>query len=274
MKLKVILFVLSILVAAGLVAASPDFQQATRFRSIFVDHDVTIGDSLDMTNGAITNVGAAGTDFGSNGSLTTAQGVTISAGGLTVSAGGATIAGTVALDASEIGATEIADISRAVPLPLRSFIECTTDAGADINFTSGADAFPDFINSATDGLGFTLSFDATGGSVDTTRVCASITVPQDYVSGGAVVVRATKGAETGTNSELITCAGSINGAALGATGTITATGTASAAYTCTPTLTSLAAGNSVALTLYITSGGTPDDQVDIASAEFRYAASQ
>lgn len=267
MKLKVILFVLSILVAAGLVAASPDFQQATRFRSIFVDHDVTIGDSLDMTNGTIANVGAAGTDFGSNGSLTLAQ-------GLTVSAGGATIAGTVALDASEIGATEIADISRAVPLPLRSFIECTTDAGADINFTSGADAFPDFINSATDGLGFTLSFDATGGSVDTTRACASITVPQDYVSGGSVVVRATKGAETGTNSELITCAGSINGAALGATGMITATGTASAAYTCTPTLTSLAAGNSVALTLYITSGGTPDDQVDIASAEFRYTASQ
>jgi hypothetical protein len=88
------------------------------------------------------------------------------------------------------------------------WLECTTDAGALINFSSGADAFPDYINSATDGLGFTLDFDATGGSPDTTSVCAQITVPADYASGGAVMVRATKSAETGANSEVINCKGS------------------------------------------------------------------
>lgn len=194
--------------------------------------------------------------------------------GINVAGGGAVIVGTVTVDTGEIGAAEVADVTRSVTLPLHSFIECSTDAGTAIGFDTTADALPDFANSSTDGLGFTLTFDATGGSPDTTRVCASITVPPDYVSGGAIVARATKGAETGANTEVLNCAGSINGAALGTAGTVTVSGTASAAYTCTPTLTSLAAGNSVAITLYITSGGTADDAVNLASVEFQYTATQ
>jgi hypothetical protein len=168
----------------------------------------------------------------------------------------------------------ITNITRTVGIDLRSLIECTTDAGADINFSSGADASPDFINSSTDGLGFTLSFDATGGSPDVERACAPIPVPADYASSGIVVVRATKGAETGANSEVINCAGSINGAALGTAGTVTTSGTTSARYQCVPTLSGLAAGDSLSLTLWITSGGTADDQVNFASVAFEYAAIQ
>jgi hypothetical protein len=204
------------------------------------------------------------------GQLTVESGgkVQVNSGGTLALASGSTLT----LASSSVITTSIADITRTVNLPLRSWIECTTDAGADINYSSGADAFPDFINSATDGLGFTLDFDATGGSVDTASVCNQLQVPSDYASGGAIIVRATKGAETGANSEVINCKGSINGAALGTGGTITTTGTTSAVYVCTPTLTNLAAQNSLGIDLYITSGGTADDTVSMQSIAFEYTA--
>lgn len=288
--LSVALVILTVLTAAfaPIEQAKDTFQRLVAKRLIVLEGGALFSSNLDMDANPIENIGAAGTDFNSSGGLTTAAGVTVTSGGLTVTAGGATvtagglavnaggatIAGTVAVDAGEIGATEIANISRAVPLPLKAFIECTTDGGADINYSSGADAFPDYVNSATNGLGFTLSFDDTGSSEDTAVICIQLTVPQDYVSGGSVVTRATKDAETGANSELITCAGSINGAALGTAGTIATSGTASAAYTCTPTLSGLAAGDSLALAVYITSGGTMDDVVNITSGEWRYTGSQ
>lgn len=181
--------------------------------------------------------------------------------------------GSPAFIAASIDSTEIANQSRSVTLGLMTWIDCTTDAGAALNFSSGADAFPDFINSATDGLGFTLTFDDTGASEDTVRICASITVPPDYASGGALIARVTKDAESAA-TEVLNCAGSINGAALGAAGTVTLTGTASAAYTCTPTLTSLAAGDSVALTAYITSATTMDDTINVHAVQFQYTAVQ
>lgn len=224
---------------------------------------VTAGSTLDMGTNIISNIGNAGTDFNTSGGLTLANGLTVSAG-------------SVSLPAGSIGIGAVADISRTVTIPLTSFVECTTDAGADINYTSGVDASPDFINSATNGLGFTLTFDATGGSPDTEYVCGNLMVPQDFSATATpvFVIRATKGAETGANSEVINCAGSINGAALGTAGTVTTSGTASAAYTCAPTLTSLAAGNALSFEFHITSGGTADDAVNFQSVEFRYSATQ
>lgn len=196
------------------------------------------------------------------------SGIATFAGGLTVSAG------SVSLPTGSIGIGAIANISRTVSIPLLSFAECTTNAGALLSFTDGTDAHPHLANSSTDGLGYTLSFDATGGSVDTDYVCTQIPVPQDYVDGGVVVVRATKGAETGANSELITCQISVNGAALTAAGTIATSGTASAAYSCPPTLTDVAAGAALGITLRITSGGTADDAVNFQAVEFRYTATE
>ena len=179
---------------------------------------------------------------------------------------------TITLPANALTAAYITNITRSVSIPLRSWLECTTDAGGVITPTDGTDAHPNLANSATNGLGFSLSFDATGGSVDTDYVCSQIPVPRDYASSGYLVFRATKGAETGANSEVLNCQGSINGAALGAAGTVTTSGTASAAYVCGPTLTALAAGDSLGLTFNITSGGTADDAVNVYSVAFEYLA--
>jgi hypothetical protein len=59
--------------------------------SLNVTGTVDFDSTLDMSNNAISNIGAAGTDFGSDGSLTTAQTITVTTGGLVVSAGGATV---------------------------------------------------------------------------------------------------------------------------------------------------------------------------------------
>lgn len=195
-------------------------------------------------------------------------GVGTFANGLTVTTG------TVALPASEIGATEIANLTRAIKVSIRSLFECTTDAGAAIAFTDAADAHPHYVNSATNGLGAVLRFDDTGGSPDTDYVCGDLMVPPDYASGGAFIVRALKDAVTGANTEILNCAGSINGAALGTGGTVTITTAASTAYTCTPTLSSLAANDSVSFEFHITSSGTVDDITDIAAIEFTYTSTQ
>jgi hypothetical protein len=227
----------------------------------------SIAGALNMNAQTISNIGNAGTDFAANGGLTLAN-------ALTVTTGGAAISGTVALDAGEIGAAEIANVSRAVNVPLLSLLECSTDAGALLAVTDGTDAHPYLANSATNGLGYVLSFDDTGATPDTDYVCGNLTVPPDYASGGAFALRVLKDAETGANTEVINCAGSINGAALGTAGTVTVTGATTQAVTCTPTLTSLAAGNSVSFEFHITSGGTVDDTVNIASIEFTYTATE
>lgn len=188
--------------------------------------------------------------------------------------GGATLGGTITLDAGEIGAGEIADVTRVVNLPLHSWIECTTDGGADLDYTSGADAFPDLIGLSTDGQGFNITFDDTGGSVDTAMICSNLLVPADYSSGGAVIAKVSKDAETGANTEVLNCAGSINAAALGAAGTTTVTTSTITSLTCTPTLSGLAAGDALGIELHITSGGTVDDAVLLHGVEFSYTATQ
>lgn len=177
--------------------------------------------------------------------------------------------------ANAVGAAEIANVTRTISIPLNGFIECETNGGAALTIgTSGADALPDIICSNTDGLGCSLQYDDTGGSPDTAEACAQFVVPSDYASGGAFIVRATKDAETGANTEVLNCQVSVNGAALEAAGTVTLSGTASASYTCTPTIAALAAGNSVGFTFFVTSGGTVDDTVDIQSVGFQYTATQ
>lgn len=189
-----------------------------------------------------------------------------------------TVNGTTTLATGEIGATEIADVTRAISFPLFSFVECTTNAATALKFTDGTDALPNFNNSSTDGLGGTIRFDDTGSSEDeTTKICNSFMVPSDYASGGTFRVRALKDGATATNSEDINCAVSVNGAALEAAGTISVSVAATGSYICTPTIAALAVNDSVSYNLTITSetgAGLMDDTVDIASVEFVYTSTQ
>lgn len=182
--------------------------------------------------------------------------------------------GALAVAAGSISAAEIANVTRYVNVPLYSFIECQTDAGAAIGFDTTADALPDFVNSATDGTGLVLRFDDTGSSEDqATEVCSQLTVPADYASGGAFQIRALKDAHTAA-TEIINCAVSVNGAALETAGTVTTTAAATTSYTCTPTIAALAANDSLSFYLSITSGTTMNDIVDLAAVAFTYVATQ
>ncbi|MCC6192050.1 MAG: hypothetical protein IT318_23725 [Anaerolineales bacterium] len=187
--------------------------------------------------------------------------------------GASTLSGAVTLPTGDVSAGEIADVVRAVNLPLFSWIDCTTNAGAAIGFDTTADALVDFEVSDTDGLGFQIQWDDTSGSLDTSYICNTVNVPADYVSGGAVVMVLGKDAQT-TNAEFINCQGSIDGAALGTVGTTAILTSTIGSYTCTPTLTSLAAGDSLGLTLQVTATTALDDIVSLYSVEFTYTATQ
>lgn len=193
--------------------------------------------------------------------------------------GNVAVAGTLAVTGAatfatgDVGAAEIADVTRTINLPLFSWIDCTTNAGAAIGFDTTADTLPDFVNSSTDGLGFQIAWDDTGGSLDVGYVCNTVAIPANYVSGGALTLVMSKDAAT-TNAEFVNCQGSIDGAALGVLGTTAVAPAAIAAYTCTPTLTGLAAGDSLGVAVYVTATTALDDIVYIHAAEFTYTATQ
>lgn len=216
---------------------------------------ITLDAALVLTGAVAINVGN---------SLATA--VTIATDG--------TGTGELVLPSESVAAGEITNLTRTENIPIFSLIECTTDAGALIGFDTTADALPDFACSATDGLGCSLTFDDTGGSVDTAKACGALVVPDDYASGGAFVFRVTKDAESAANTEVINVQISNDAAALEAAGTATVTTNTIAEYTVTPTIAGLAAGESVGFTVSITSGGTADDTVNIWSIGFEYTAVQ
>lgn len=201
------------------------------------------------------------------------DGLDITGGNLTVGSGFTVNKATGRITTASVDATSVVDTTRAVNIPLTTFIDCQTDAGAQLDFSSGADVIADFVNSATDGQGATIRFDDTSGTEDqASEICSTFTVPPDYASGGEFRIRALKDAHAGA-TEVINCGVSVDGAALGTVGTVTTTGLASTSYTCTPGGT-FAVNSSVNGYLSITSGTTMDDAVDVAGVEFVYTATQ
>lgn len=67
---------------------------------------LTLADDLDMSAQPITNVGNAGTDFSTAGGLTTASTITVTAGGLVISAGGANITGNATFSAFQLSTSQ------------------------------------------------------------------------------------------------------------------------------------------------------------------------
>ena len=166
----------------------------------------------------------------------------------------------------------VSSLDRAISIPLASFIDCQTNSGALLDFSSGNDAIAHFNNSITDGQGFTIQFDAGATPDQSSEICSQLLVPPDYVSGAVFLVRASKSASAGA-AEVITCGVSVNGGAVQAAAFATTT-VGNNLYTCTPTSTGLAAGSSVSFYLSIVSAGTMDDAVDIHAVAFRYTSQQ
>ena len=175
--------------------------------------------------------------------------------------------------ANRVTAAMIPDTFRSIQLPLKSFIECDTDAGAEINFTSGVDRFPDFSNNPTDGAGFSLRFDDTAGSEDEdTEVCTQVITPADSSVGSIDVVARTSKDASGGAVERLRCGISVNGQAQ-TFDTVDVEIMSPSFHFCqfTQNVNPFA---SVAISLDIASPGTMDDVVDLHSIAVRYVAVQ
>lgn len=175
--------------------------------------------------------------------------------------------GEVVLPADSISAGEITDITRSVNLPIAAWVPCT---GQGIWTVDGANTAP---NLTAVNTGLAITYDATGGSVDTGTICAAFLVPDDYVSGGAVVARITQGGATVTQVETWSCDLSLDGAALvGANAANLTNQTAVQTATSTPTVTYVA-GKSVALVCK-QGNGSADDAINIHGVRWTYTATE
>lgn len=225
---------------------------------------LTGGTSNITGNLAVSSAVTAGTTG------TFGTGLTVTSGGATITAGGLTVtAGTVSLPTSALTAAAITDITRTVNIPVTAFYGCTSSAYA-IPVSNANDTKPEL--TAVTNQDISLVFGTTT-QVDTDHVCASVNVPADYVSGGAVIVRASKSADTAA-TEVINCSISLNHAASLTAGTVTTSGAGAALYTCAPTMTGVVADSDIGVQLYITSGTTANDDVLVQSVAFEYLASE
>lgn len=246
---------------------------------IFVDSSVVIsaasGGSITFNDGTASNNLLAMTDAGAitiGSSLvgtTTISLVTDSTGD-----------GEVVLPGSSVSASEIADITRSITLPLGSFVDAANELPLDV---SGADSEPDF-DILNDGL--VIEFDDTSGSVDVNHISTTFVVPQAYASAGSIVMIVAQDAATGTNIEAMNI-GTLEQGTSGApdatvstfvaTNLTNSTNLQSVSFALTtggvnPTLT-LAAGTTVQLRLR-QDIASADDIVRIFSVEFQYTATE
>ena len=176
--------------------------------------------------------------------------------------------GEVVLPAESVAAAEITNLTRSIPLPLDSWVNCTTPAALD--FSSGADDDPDIIVST--GV-ISITYDDTGGSIDADEICTTFTVPADYASGGSFVARMTQDGATVTQVETFSCRISVDGAAVGAANAGNAANqTAVQSVTSTPAGT-WAAGASIAVSCK-QGNASADDAVLLHAIEAQYTATQ
>lgn len=184
----------------------------------------------------------------------------------------------VVLPTGSVGAAEILDLTRSVPLPLGAWYDCGN--AAIIAFEAGGnDALPDYVSTVAGGPPVahyrTIVWDdGTDGTIDTDEACIDLTLPPDWVSGATLACRVAKDAETGANAESIEASITIN--ATGNSSTATAvSGAAQAEYTVAMSVANggPAAGSHASIRLS-QGGGTPDDDIQVAACEFRYTATQ
>jgi hypothetical protein len=174
---------------------------------------------------------------------------------------------------------DVPNVQRSISIPLTSFVDCSTASGALLDFSSGADNAPDFVNSPESGGGFTITYDHDANPDHDFRICAQLMVPADYASGGTFQVRTTKDGDNGYFEEYLYCAANVNNSGLGYYAyTDFVYESSSTLLWCTPGM-ALTAGSSLSFYLAVSGGagccaiGT-DDNVSIHSVAFVYTATQ
>jgi hypothetical protein len=156
-----------------------------------------------------------------------------------------------------------------IELPLSSFHDCET-TGSLLDYSSGADSLPDFTGHQTDGAGYEIEFDATGGSPDQdAEICAQFLKPVDYVSGGNILVLAAKPTDSGA-SESVRVMIAADGNAPGTPSSISV-GSGLTEYGFGKTFP---AGSVITLALSVTSSSTMNDPVRLHAVGVQYTARQ
>ena len=206
--------------------------------------------------------------------------IDISGAGAVTGATGISSTGTIAFDAGEIGAVEIANYTAYVDLPVHAWSINVTDGAFLTTALEAAGATPILavvnpgINSAA--IQWDDDSDAAGPDVaDENDVGAMFTVPGDYVSGGAFRLLTYKDAHTVGVAEVWTCNTTINGLA-GVAGTATIDAAGPSTYVVTPTDV-YAPLDDVQISCQAGDGdvGTDaDDVVNLIKATFSYTAGQ
>ena len=167
-----------------------------------------------------------------------------------------------------VAAADIANSTKTLALPVGAWLDCTVAGGPlPISTDAGADAEPDFEAVASNPV---ISYDDTGGSIDTNFVCTGFRVPPDWASGGSIFASVTQDAATATIED-IGCTWSLDGGANSAEATAAlASQVAIQTVSVTPA-GALAAGTVIGVSCR-QSDAAPDDIVRIHSLEFRYTA--
>lgn len=163
--------------------------------------------------------------------------------------------------------------TRSVSLPLTSFVDCDSAANAFLDFSSGADAAPDFNrNSATNGTGIALEFDDTAGSEDDFfDVCSQLAVPEDWASGGRVRFRATNSSAPTAPVESLRCRFSSDVLQAAPTGSVPLSQGVNS-YTCSPSHPVFGRGSNLTVSIAVTSDSAMNDDVRVLAVEFLYEA--
>jgi len=159
----------------------------------------------------------------------------------------------------------VVDQQRSVSIPLSSFMDCS-GSGAPLDFSSGADAAPDYTLLAS-AEAYYIRWDNTTGSEDNHPICTQITVPPDYAGNGVLRIAASKSGDTAPAVEELFV--STNGN-VGDTGTLSAS---LASYDVTPG--PLTAGGRLVINIVASGSGPPlDDSVDVHAVDLVYDSAQ
>jgi hypothetical protein len=190
-----------------------------------------------------------------------------------------TLTGSVSLPAGSVTGTMVADVQRSVPLSLLGWFDCSLDPPVLVSPTSNGNNSPDVrLGDGSLGSRATMYFDADEDYQDTDSICAHLTVPADYVSGGRLRVRGGKELAAGTSGEQLEVAltSDTNGLALCTSAVFANSGIATYDITnCDPNAARTPGqGLTVGLHVILAGEGVFDDAVLLNALEFVYTASQ
>lgn len=210
---------------------------------------VDMNGTLDVTDATVTGLPSTLVSTDSSGNATITG--TMTAGSISVA--------DAALGTGTVSSTEVADVVRSMPLQINGFNSFGLPLGAS-NGTTGTGMM------SSSGGYYVLRFTNTGNSA----ISTNFMVPQDYSSGGQIVARVGKSAET-TGDETLSILYLVDNTSASTAVPTIITGTDVQNVTKALSSPTISAGSAIALTL---SSNAANDNIYLYGIEFQYTATQ